>query len=166
MSRSFSWKAWIIRLVLLAWGLQVLWLMWYFAPDVREMAWRVTQGQVGREVRREDPLYRWVQTLAAAMPADATYLFLDDYQAGKEIEARYHLTPRRHILLVPDIPTSFLFFAARQEEASYLIIRGETPLGPGTRAALEGPAFSQINIPGPGLVFRVDNSRLLGEFYD
>lgn len=166
MSRSFSWKAWIIRFLLLAWGLQVLWLIWHFAPDVREMAWRVAQGQVGGAVRQEDSFYRWVQTLAAAMPADASYLFLDDYEAGKEIEARYHLTPRRHVLLVPDIPPSFLFFAARQEEASYLIIRGEKPLGPGARAALEGPAFSQLKIPGPGLVFRVDSSRLLGEFYD
>lgn len=167
MASGRNWKSWLVGGILLLWGLQVVWLAWYFAPEIRDLAGRVARRDVGQAIRQEDPFYRWLTALAAIIPKDATYLFLDDYEAGKEIEARYHLVPRRHILLSPEVPPSFLFYVARQEKASFLIIRErEKPLGPGAQAATHSPAFQPVPLPGPGLVFRVDYSRLLGSFYD
>ncbi len=155
-----------MRLVLCLWGLQIIWLFWYFGPDGPDLALRVTRDQIGPAVRQEDPFYRWLTGLAAIIPPGATYLFIDDYAAGKEIEARYHLIPRRHILLSPEAPPSFLFYALRQERASFLVIRyRDQPLGPGVQAAGHSPAFSRVKLSGPGTVFRVDYSRL-GGFYD
>lgn len=155
-----------MRLLLCLWGLQIIWLVWYFGPDGPDLALRVTRDQVGPAVRQEDPFYCWLTTLATIIPPGATYIFIDDYAAGKEIEARYHLIPRRHILLRPEVPPSFLFQALRQERASFLVIRsGDQPLGPGVQAAANSPAFRRIEVPGPGTVFRVDPSRL-GGFYD
>jgi len=105
--------------------------------------------------------------LAGLMPESATYVFLDDYAAGKEIEVRYYLAPRRHILLSPGVPASFLFYALHQEQATFLLIReSQKPLGPGARAAMHSPAFQPVKLPGPGLTFRVDESRLRWGFYD
>jgi hypothetical protein len=127
----------------------------------------VTRQKVGNAVRQDDPLYRWATALKAIIPEDAAYLFLDDYALGKEIEFRYYMAPRRHILMPPNVPASFLFYRLHHEEASFLIIREPAqPPGPSVQAALNSPAFRQVNLPGPGLVFRVD-ARLLGwGFYD
>ena len=161
------WKAWLVKATLLLWGLQVLWLAWHFAPEVRELAWRISQGNVGAAVRQEDPLYRWAVALAAIMPPDATYVFLDDYEAGKEIQARYFLAPRRHVLLGPEVPASFLFYALHQEKASFLLVRDQgQPLGPGAQAAIQSPALQPVKQSGPGLVFRVDQQLLRWGFYD
>lgn len=160
-------KAWLVRAVLLVWGVQLIWLAWYFAPEVGELAERAAGRRWGASVRQEDPFYQWLQILAEVIPPGATYIFLDDYEAGKEIEARYHLTPRKRVLLSPEVPASFLFYTVRQEKATFVIIRDkERPPGPGVRAALDSPAFQQLDIPGPGLVLRVDYARVLGEFYD
>ena len=112
---------------------------------------------MGAAIRQEEPLYRWAAALQAIIPESATYVFLDDYAAGKEIEVRYYLAPRRHVLLSPEVPASFLFYTLHQEHAAFLLIReSQTPLGPGARAAMHSPAFQPVNLPGPGLVFRVD----------
>jgi hypothetical protein len=122
---------------------------------------------VGAAIRQEEPLYRWAAALQSIIPESAAYVFLDDYAAGKEIEVRYHLAPRRHILLSPEVPASFLFSALRQEHAAFLLIReSPKPLGPGAQAALDSPAFHRVNLPGPGQVFRVDADRLRWGFYD
>lgn len=160
-------KVWLVRAVLLLWVVQLIWLAWYFAPEVKELAERGTQGRLGAALRQEDPFYLWLHDLAKIMPPGATYVFLDGYEAGKEIEARYHLTPRKHVLLSPEVPPSFLFHAVRREKATYVIIRDkEKLLGPGVQAALESPAFQQVEVPGPGLALRVDYTRVRGEFYD
>jgi hypothetical protein len=167
MIRQASWRPWLIKAVALLWVLQVGWLAWHFAPEAWELAGRAGGGRIGEAIRQEDPFYQWLTALAEVMPPEATYVFLDNYEAGKEIEARYQLTPRRHILLPPDVPPSFLFYTLRQERASFLIIReGGKPLGPGAQAALRSPAFHPVKLAGPGLVFRVDYNRLLAGFYD
>jgi hypothetical protein len=162
-----SWRHWLLRLILALWGLQVLWLIWHFGPEAGDLAQRVVQRGVGGAIRQEDPLYRWATALKALIPESATYVFLDDYAAGKEIEVRYYLAPRRHILLSPNIPAGFLFYTLHQERASFLLIReGDRPLGPGVQAALHCPAFHRVTFPGPGLVFRVDADLLRWGFYD
>ncbi|MFZ5452400.1 MAG: hypothetical protein ACOZF2_11115 [Thermodesulfobacteriota bacterium] len=146
--------------------LQIIWLAWYFLPEAQELAGRVADRRVGAAVRQEDPLYRWLLTLAPLIPPQSTYVFVDNYEAGKEIEARYHLTPRRHILLSPEAPPSFLFNALRQEKAAFLLLReGDKPWA-SREAVQESPAFHRLPVPGPGLVYRVDYPKLLGRFYD
>ena len=154
-------------LILGLWGLQVLWLIWHFGPEAADMAQRAARGSLGNAIRQEEPLYRWATALQAVIPQSAAYVFLDDYAAGKEIEVRYYLTPRRHILLSPASPASFLFYALHQEHAAFLLIRQtRKPLSPRVQAALQSPAFQPVNLPGPGLTFRVDFSRLKWGFYD
>jgi hypothetical protein len=167
MVQARTWKSWIVRGVLVLWGVQLLWLAWHFGPEARDLAVSLSQGDVGPAYRQQDPLYRWITSLAALIPPSATYVFLDNYEAGKEIEARYLLAPRRHILLSPQTPPGFLFYALHQEQATFLLIRDrEKPLGPGAEAAVRSPAVRPVPLPGPGRVFRVDY-RLLGwGFYD
>lgn len=167
MTTEKTWRFWILRLILGLWGLQVLWLIWHFGPEAGDLARRAAHGQVGVAIRQEDPLYRWAAKLKAVIPPHATYVFLDDYTAGKEIQVRYYLTPRRHILKTPNLPASFLFYALHQNDASFLLMREATqPLGPGVQAALHSPAFQPVNLPGPGRVFQVDSKRLHWGFYD
>ena len=167
MTSAKTWRFWLVRLVLGLWGLQVLWLIWHFGPEARDLAQRAARGSLGSAIRQEDPLYRWATALQAVIPESAAYVFLDDYAAGKEIEVRYYLAPRRHILLSPEVPASFLFYALHQEHAAFLLIReSQRPLGPGARGAMHSPAFQPVNLPGPGLIFRVDASCLGWGFYD
>jgi hypothetical protein len=167
MTPAKTRRLWWVGLILGLWGLQVLWLIWHFGPEAADLARRAARGDVGNAIRREEPLYRWATALQAVIPEHATYVFLDDYAAGKEIQVRYHLAPRRHLLLSPEVPAGFLFYALHQEHAAFLLIReSQTPLGPGARAALHSPAFQPVNLPGPGLVFRVDAGRLGWGFYD
>jgi len=162
-----TWRLWLVRLILGLWGLQVLWLIWHFGPEAGDMARRVAHGEVGAAIRQEDPLYHWAAKLKAVIPQHATYVFLDDYAAGKEIQVRYYLAPRRHILMSPNVPASFLFYTLHQDNASFLLIRKPThPLGPGARAVRGSPAFHQVTLPGPGQVFQVDSKLLRWGFYD
>jgi hypothetical protein len=161
------WKLWLIRVLLALWGLQLLWLAWHFGPEARDLIRRIAQGDVGSAIRQEDPLYRWAGALAALIPPDAAYVFLDNYEAGKEIEIRYYLAPRRHLLLAPDAEAPYLFYVLHQEQASFLLIReGDKPLGPGAQAAVQSGALQELSIPGPGKVYRVDHRRLRWGFYD
>jgi len=162
-----GWRLWLFRLVLVLWGLQLAWLAWQLKGEAADIFQRVGGQSWGEAVRREDPLYRWLQNLAQVMPPGSTYVFLDNYEAGKEIEAYYHLFPRRHFLLLPQTPPSRLFYTLRQYGVSYLLVRDrQRPPGPGLKALVDLGAAEQLTIPGPGLVFRVDGSRVKGAFYD
>jgi hypothetical protein len=162
-----NWQFVLTRALLVLWGLQILWLIWHFAPEAADLARRLAHRDVGAAIRQEDPLYRWTTALKAVIPESAAYVFLDDYAAGKEIEVRYALVPRRHFLLNPEVPAGFLFYTLHQQHAGFLLIReSPAPLGPGGQAALHSPAFQPLNLPGPGLVFRVDAGRLGWGFYD
>ena len=167
MTLRKTWQLWLVRLIVGLWGLQVLWLIWHFGPEAADLARRLARRQVGGAIRQEAPLYRWAADLQAVIPEQATYVFLDDYAAGQEIQVRYFLAPRRHILLLPDIPASFLFYVLHREHAAYLLIRkSPRPLGPGAQAASACPAFQPVDLPGPGLVFRVNPDLLRWGFYD
>ena len=162
-----NWKFWLIRVLLALWGLQLLWLAWHFGPEARDLVRRIAQGDVGEAIRQEDPLYRWARALSALIPPDASYVFLDNYEAGKEIEVRYYLVPRRHFLLPPDAAAPYLFYVLHQEQASFLLIReGDQPLRSGARAVIQSQVAQPVVIPGPGKVYRVDHRRLPWGFYD
>jgi hypothetical protein len=160
-------KSYLTRTLLVLWGLQIIWLFWHFGPEARDLVRRIAQGDVGAAIRQEDPLYRWAGALSALIPPDAAYVFLDNYEAGKEIEVRYYLAPRRHLLLPPDAVAPYLFYVLHQEQASFLLIReGDRPLGPGAWAAIQSQVAQPVVIPGPGKVYRVDHRRLPWGFYD
>jgi hypothetical protein len=167
MTPAKTRRFWLVGLILGLWGLQVLWLLWHFGPEAGDLARRAARGDVGAAIHQEDPLYRWAALLKTVIPEHAAYVFLDDYAAGKEIEVRYHLAPRRHILMSPEVPAGYLFYALHQEHASFLLIRRTpAPLGPGVLAAMRSPAFHRLNLPGPGLVFRVGAHRQGRGVYD
>lgn len=154
-------------LALIILGLQVASLAWQLRKEVADLARRGWHGTWGETVRKEDPFYLWLNRLKALIPESATYVFLDRYEFGKEIEARYHLFPRRHLLLLPDVPASLLFHTLRQYGVTYLLVReGQKPPGPGLRALLELGALEPLAVPGPGLAYRVDTSHIKGAFYD
>ena len=161
------WKLTLVQVVLFLWLIQVIWLAWYFALEVGDAGKRLFAGNWGQVLRQEDTFYRWLENLKGIIPPRATYVFLDRYEAGKEIEARYHLYPRRHRLLVPQAPSSFLYFDLRRYPASFVLIRDpEQPSDPSSRAAMGSPAFRPFLFPGPGLVFKVDYQLIHGDFYD
>jgi hypothetical protein len=167
MASAKTWRFWLVRLFLVLWGLQILWLIWHFAPEAGHMVRMIAHRDVGVASRQDDQLYRWSQALKAIIPPQATYVFLDDYAAGKAIQVRYYLTPRRQILKPPNLPASFLFYTLRQQDASFLMLRGAPRLSdPGVQAALHCPAVQPLHLPGPGRVFRVDTRVLSWGFYD
>ncbi len=165
--RRKTWRYWLVGLIVVLWVLQVLWLAWHFGPEAADLLHRAARGDLGGALRREEPLYRWAAELKAVIPEHAAYVFLDDYAAGKAIQVRYFLAPRRQIRLAPNVPASFLFYELHQNQASFLVIRSSgKPLGPGAQAALTSPAFQRLNLPGPGLIFRVDARLFHWGFYD
>ncbi|MDD2900885.1 MAG: hypothetical protein PHU44_00450 [Syntrophales bacterium] len=166
MKISTNWRHWLFRIVLGLWMLQIIWLAWYFAPEARDLAWRVADQRTGAAMRQEDPLYHWLLAVAPIIPPQSTYVFVDNYEAGKEIEARYHLAPRRHILLTPGTPPSFLFYTLHNDQASFLLVREGDKPWVSRKAVQESPAFHRLAVPGPGLVYRVDYRKLSGRFYD
>lgn len=161
-----SWQVYSVKFLSCLWGLQTLWLAWHFAPEAGDAGKRLLQGSWGQAVRQEDPFYRWVTQLKEVIPPRASYVFLDRYEAGKEIEARYYLYPRRHILLSPKAPPSFLYYTLKGNRASYLVMMNKGQPLIGLQTALASPAFQKVDLQGLGLVFKVDPARLSGDFYD
>ncbi len=164
---SRNWKFYLTRAFCVLWGAQLIWLAWHFAPEARDIAWRITTGEVGAAVRQEDPWYLWCTYLSAAIPPGAAYVFVDNYEAGNDIEIGYFLAPRRHLLASPKSPAAFLFHALNEEQAAYLIVRDHPkPPGPGVQAAIRSQALLPLKISGPGQAYRVDYQRFHWGFYD
>ena len=106
LAAKSRWRLWWFYLVLGLWILQLPWLIWQLREDLADVAQKTASLTGGAALRQAHPFYRWLLVASRILPPDATYVFLDDYEAGKEIEARYHLFPRRHLLLLPDTPPS------------------------------------------------------------
>jgi hypothetical protein len=161
-----TWQNVLFAAILGLWSLHLLWLAWHFAPEAGDAGKRLLTGTWGQAVRQENPFYRWIFRLKEVIPPRGAYVFMDRYEAGKEIEARYHLYPRRHVLLSPHASPSFLYYALRHKQAAYLVVMdGGQPLMD-LKAALASPAFQAVDLPGPGLVFTVEPTLISGDFYD
>ncbi len=156
-----------LKIVLGLWLLQAAWLGWRFAPEAADVGRRLLSGESGPAVHRQDPFYQFLGRLAAVIPADATYVFVDRYEAGQDIMARYVLYPRTFVRFGPEAPPSFLFATLARRQAAYLVIRdGRLPPGWRFLADGESPAFTPVDLNDTGLVWRVDASRLGGRYYD
>jgi hypothetical protein len=167
LPRIPPWHHWLLRLVLVLFVLQLGWLVWQFRRDIGDVAHRAWFHDWGTAVNQEDPFYRWVAELDRDVPPGVTYIFLDNYEAGKEVEARYHLYPRQHLLLLPESAPTLLFYTMRENNVTYIFVRdAKLPPGPGLQAALNLGAAKRLNLPGPGLVYRVDPKLIHGGFYD
>jgi hypothetical protein len=167
LTRITPWRHWLLPLVLVLFVLQLGWLVWQLRGDIGDMAHRGWSHTWGSAVREQDPFYRWVAELERDIPPGVTYIFLDNYEAGKEVEARYHLYPRQHLLLLPESLPSLLFYTLRQNNVTYIFVRdAKLASGPGLKAALDLGAAKRLNLPGPGLVYRVDPKLIHGGFYD
>ena len=166
MAGVFSRKTFCQVLAVL-WLVQVGWLAWHFAPDVADLAQRLASGRTGEAVRREEPFFQWLKHLQALMPPQSTYIFVDCYEAGKDIEARYFLYPRRIVRLHPTATPSVLYDKIKQERADFLVLR-ECNLYPQWQFlfAKDHPLFQACLESGPGLVFRVEHQLVRGGFYD
>ncbi len=157
----------LLRIFLLLWSFNLLYLVWHFAPEAWEAARRLVRGTWGENVRQEDPFYRWTENLKEIIPSRSTYVFLDRYEEGKEMQAAYFLYPRRHVLLLPQAPASFLYFDISRYGASFILIRDpDQSAAASAKAAMGSAAFHPVKNPGPGLVFEVNRQLLHGDFYD
>lgn len=142
-------------------------LLWHFGPEAKDLVSRLAQGKWGETIRLEDPLYRWLLEVKRLLPADASYILLDHYEAGKEIEVRYHLFPRTHHLLLPETPPSRLFHLVKVYRAQYLMVREpHHATGSGLLAARAAGVAVPLEAPGPGMVFLLHPEQITHGFYD
>ena len=161
------WRSKLLVLVVVLWLGQILWLAWHLRVEAGDLVGRLGRGSWGEAVRLEDPFYRWLLQVQRLVPPKAAYLFLDNYEAGKEIQARYHLFPRKHILRLPGEPPTLFFHILRQYQPGYLLLReGKPSSDTALDTALSLGAVVPLNLPGPGLVYQVNLSKISGGFYD
>jgi hypothetical protein len=149
------------------WLVQLGWLAWHFAPETLDLTRRLASGRTGEAVRRENTYFQWLAEVRELMPPESTYIFVDCYEAGKDIEARYFLYPRQMVNLNPLATPSVLFEKIKKAQAGYLVLR-ECNLYPHWQFLFQPDnlVFQALPESGPGMVFKVDPWRLTGGFYD
>jgi hypothetical protein len=127
----------------------------------------LASGKIGEAVHQEDTYYRWLRELREILPPASPYIFVDCYESGKDIEARYLLYPRKMVRLNPLATPSVLFEEIKKEQAEYLILR-ECNLYSHWRFLFqpENLVFQAIPVSGPGMVFKVEVRQVIGGFYD
>ena len=160
-------KTYLLRIIVALWVVQLVWLGWHFAPEAADLGCRLATCRVGEAVRREESFYVWLEKVKTLMPPASTFIFVDCYEAGKDIEAGYILYPRKIVTMNPMATPTALFEEIKEEGAEYLILR-ECNLYPQWQFLFQpdNPVFHRVAVPGPGLVFKVDLQKLTGGFYD
>ena len=85
----------------------------------------------------------------ALMPPASTFIFVDCYEAGKDIEAGYILYPRKIVTMNPMATPTALFEEIKKEGAEYLILR-ECNLYPQWQFLFQpdNPVFHRVEVPG------------------
>lgn len=165
---AVAWKRIsLFTIIVWLWIGQLGWLAWHFAPEVADLAGRLATGRVGEAIRQEDNSYRWFQELKKIIPPEGAYGFVDCYEAGIDIQARYHLYPRRLVRLKPTVTPSFLYERLHRAQANFLILRECNP-SPYWRFLFnpKEPVFQPLPQSGAAAAFTVDARRLIGGFYD
>jgi hypothetical protein len=157
----------VFHLILGLWLLQLIWLAWHFAPEAWDIGCRLATCRTGEAVHREEAYYRWLKEIEALLPPTSTYIFVDCYEAGKDIEAGYILYPRKIVTMNPLATPAALFEEIKREGVEYLVLR-ECNLYPHWQFLFQphNPVFHPLPVSGPGLVFKVDLQKLTGGFYD
>ena len=157
----------VFQLILALWFVQLVWLAWHFAPEAVDLGRRIATCRAGEAVRQEEAYYRWLKELEAVMPQSSAYIFVDCYEAGKDIEAGYILYPRKIVTVNPMATPTVLFEEIKKREARYLVLR-ECNLYPQWQFLFQpdNPVFHPLPVSGPGMIFQVDLQKLKGGFYD
>jgi hypothetical protein len=157
----------LLYLILFLWLGQLGWLVWHFAAEAGDLVHRLVSGRVGEAIRREDAFYCWLEEIREMLPAESTYIFVDCYEAGKDIQARYFLYPRKMVALNPLATPAVLFEEIKKERAEFLVLR-ECNLYSQWQFLFQpgNPFFRALPEAGAGMVFMVDHRRLTGGFYD
>ena len=157
----------VFQVILGLWLVQLIWLAWHFAPEAMDIGCRLATCRTGEAVRREEAYYRWLQEIQVLVPSSSTYIFVDCYEAGKDIEAGYILYPRKMVTMNPLATPTALFEKIKKEGAQYLILR-ECNLYPQWQFLFQpdNPVFHPLPVSRPGMVFKVDLQKLTGGFYD
>lgn len=151
----------------LLWLGQLAYLSWHFAPETVTLARDLAAGRWGEALRRQDPLAREAEKLAAVLPPTAAYLFLDYYEAARDIKIRYLLYPRRQVRLEPRVTPTRLYAEIRRQQAEYLVLpRQVVFLGLDFLFQAEPEPFRPLTGDFDALVFQVEPQRLQGDFYD
>ncbi len=155
------------RMLLLGWLAQLGWLAWHFTPDLMDLTKRLASGRTGEAVRREGADYWWLEELKTLVPPQSTYIFVDCYEAGNYTLTRYILHPRKMVLLNPRATPTRLYETIKQEQADFLVLR-ECNLYPQWQFLKEPEAagLHPLSTSGPGQVYRVEQAKLKGGFYD
>jgi hypothetical protein len=163
LQKKISW----LHLILVLWLVQLGWLSWHFAPEAVDLTQRLVSARVGEAVRQEDAFYQWLGEIKELLPTESTYIFVDCYEAGKDIQARYFLYPRKMVTLTPLATPTVLFEEIKKERVEYLVLR-ECNLYPQWQFLFQpgNPVFQALPESGAGMVFRVDPRKLTGGFYD
>ncbi len=158
----FFFSVWLIL-----WLLQVAWLVWRFAPEAAELWPRLWQAGAGERQASGDPLETWLQAVAQVIPPESTYILVDCYETGQYAKMRYQLYPRRQIRLEPQTTPTLLFTTIRQEGARFLMVGGCNLAEHWQFLWQKEPeVFRPVPTSGPGLIFQVDPTQLMGGFYD
>jgi hypothetical protein len=151
--------------LLILWLLQVAWLVWRFAPEAAELWPRL--WQVSARAQHGDPLETWLPAIAQVIPPEDTYILIDCYETGQYAKMRYRLYPRRQIRLEPKATPTLLYTMIRQEKARFLVVGGCNQAEHWHFLWQREPqVFRPVPISGPGLIFQVDPTQLIGGFYD
>jgi hypothetical protein len=160
-------KLTFMRIIVILWVAQLIWLGWHFMPEAVDLGCRLATCRVGEAVRREESFYSWLEKLKTVLPPKSAFIFVDCYEAGKDIEAGYILYPRKLDTMNPAATPTALFEEIKEQGAEYLILR-ECNLYPHWQFLFEpdNPVFHRVEISGPGMVFKVDLQKLTGGFYD
>jgi hypothetical protein len=153
--------------ILFLWLVQLGWLTWHFAPEALDLTQRLVSGRIGEVVRQEDPYYQWLGEIKELLPPESTYIFVDCYEAARDIQTRYILYPRKMVTLNPLATPTVLFEEIKKERAEYLVLR-ECNLYPHWQFLFEpgNAVFQALPESGAGMVFRVEPHKVTGGFYD
>jgi len=164
---SLKLRHFLVRSAIGLWILQLGWLAWHFAPEVRELPGQLRSAGPGPAHESQGFFDSWLAALAQVIPPSATYILVDCYETGNYAKIRYDLYPRRQIRLDPKATPTLLFEEIKQYGATYIVVGG-CQLSPSWQFLLQPQLglFHPLLATGLGQVYQADPVRLTAGFYD